>query len=58
MDDNAFSEERVANNILWGEDKRKTLPVTWNNYYSSENETEVDKYYLKKDLMLCMILIL
>ena len=48
VDDNAFSEERVANNILWGEDKRKTLPVTWNNYYSSKNETEVDKYYLKK----------
>ena len=48
VDDNAFSEERVANNILWGEDKRKTLPVTWNNYYSSDKETEVDKYYLKK----------
>ena len=47
-DDNAFSEERVANNILWEEDKQKDLPITWNNYYSSKDETIVNPYFLKK----------
>jgi autotransporter strand-loop-strand O-heptosyltransferase len=49
VDDNAFSEERVANNILWGSGKNyNTLPVTWNNYYSSENEIKVNSYFLKQ----------
>ena len=48
VDDNAFSEERVANNILWEENKILDLPITWNNYYSSENETLVNPYFLKK----------
>tara|TARA_R110000737_G_scaffold148181_1_gene177799 strand:+ start:3157 stop:4599 length:1443 start_codon:yes stop_codon:yes gene_type:complete len=47
-DGNAFSEERVANNILWEEDKQKDLPITWNNYYSSKDETIVNPYFLKK----------
>jgi len=48
IDDNAFSEERVANNILWEEDKKENLPITWNNYYSSKEETIVNPYYLKQ----------
>ena len=47
-DDNAFSEERVANNVLWEEDKKENLPITWNNYYSSKEETIVNPYYLKQ----------
>ena len=47
-DDNAFSEERVANNILWEENKILDLPITWNNYYSSKDETLVSPYFLKK----------
>jgi len=48
VDDNAFSEERVANNILWEENKTLDLPITWNNYYSSKDETLVDSYFLKQ----------
>ena len=48
IDDNAFSEERVANNILWEENKTLDLPITWNNYYSSKDETLVNPYFLKK----------
>ena len=48
VDNNAFSEERVANNILWKENKTLDLPITWNNYYSSKNETLVNPYFLKK----------
>jgi len=48
VDDNAFSEERVANCILWEENKQQHLPITWNNYYSSKEETIVNPYYLKK----------
>jgi len=47
-DDNAFSEERVANNILWEENKKENLPVTWNNYYTPEEDTVVNSYFLKK----------
>lgn len=47
-DDNAFSEERVANNILWDENKKLDLPITWNNYYSSKDETLVNSYFLKQ----------
>ena len=47
-DDNAFSEERVANCILWKENKVLDLPITWNNYYSSKDETLVNSYFLKK----------
>ena len=47
-DDNAFSEERVANNILWEENKKLDLPITWNNYYSSEKETKVNPYFTKQ----------
>ena len=47
-DDNAFSEERVANNVLWEENKKEDLPITWNNYYSSKDETLVSPYFLKK----------
>ena len=47
-DDNAFSEERVANNILWEEGKKLDLPITWNNYYSSKDETKVNPYFLKQ----------
>ena len=47
-DDNAFSEERVANNVLWEENKTLDLPITWNNYYSSKDETLVSSYFLKK----------
>ena len=47
-DDNAFSEERVANNILWEENKTLDLPITWNNFYSSKDETLVSPYFLKK----------
>ena len=46
IDLNAFSEERVANCILWEEDKRLSLPITWNNYYSKDKEKEVNSYYL------------
>tara|TARA_B100000780_G_C21088833_1_gene438762 strand:+ start:103 stop:1545 length:1443 start_codon:yes stop_codon:yes gene_type:complete len=48
VDDNAFSEERVANCILWEEGKVEYLPITWNNYYSSNDEIVVNSYYLKK----------
>jgi len=48
VDNNAFSEERVANNILWEENKTLDLPITWNNYYSSEDETLVNPHFLKK----------
>ena len=48
VDDNAFSEERVANCILWEEGKIDYLPITWNNYYSSDDEIEVNTYYLEK----------
>tara|TARA_Y100001972_G_scaffold24648_1_gene29807 strand:- start:6592 stop:8037 length:1446 start_codon:yes stop_codon:yes gene_type:complete len=48
VDDNAFSEERVANCVLWEENKQQNLPITWNNYYSRENEIDVNPYYLKK----------
>jgi|VirMetMinimDraft_7_1064189.scaffolds.fasta_scaffold06899_2 hypothetical protein len=47
-DDNAFSEERVANNVLWEENKILDLPITWNNYYSSKEETLVNPYFLKQ----------
>ena len=47
-DDNAFSEERVANNILWEENKTLDLPITWNNYYSSQDEILVNPYFLKQ----------
>jgi len=47
-DDNAFSEERVANCILWEENKALDLPITWNNYYSSKDETLVNPYFLKQ----------
>ena len=46
VDDNAFSEERVANNLLWGSNQREVMPVTWNNYYSSKDERMVNSYYL------------
>lgn len=48
VDNNAFSEERVANCILWQENLTKYLPITWNNYYSSPEETKVKSIYLKK----------
>lgn len=48
VDDNAFSEERVANNIMWSEDKNAYLPVTWNNYYSNKEELRVSDYFLKQ----------
>ena len=48
VDDNAFSEERVANCILWEENKTLDLPITWNNYYSSKDETLVNSYFLKQ----------
>jgi len=47
-DDNAFSEERVANNILWEENKNENLPITWNNYYTPEKDIIVNSYFLKK----------
>ena len=46
VDNNAFSEERVANNILWEENKTLDLPITWNNYYSSNEERNVSDYFL------------
>lgn len=48
VDTNAFSEERTANCILWEENLNQYLPVTWNNYYSSNEETMVNSYFLKK----------
>ena len=48
VDDNAFSEERVANCILWEGGKDKYLPITWNNYYSNSEEMIVNSYYPKK----------
>ena len=48
VDNNAFSEERVANCVLWEEDKTLDLPITWNNYYSSKDETLVNSYFLKQ----------
>ena len=48
VDDNAFSEERVANNILWEENKQNYLPVTWNNYYSNTKERKVSNYFLNQ----------
>jgi len=47
VDNNAFSEERVANCVLWNLGLDDYLNITWNNYYSSDNETVVNKYYLK-----------
>ena len=47
-DDNAFSEERVANNVLWEENKQNYLPVTWNNYYSSIEERKTSNYFLNQ----------
>lgn len=49
VDDNAFSEERVANCILWEEGKDKYLPITWNNFYSPNEDLKVkNRYYLEK----------
>jgi len=48
VDDNAFSEERVANSILWSESKSAYLPVTWNNYYSSQEERKVSDEFLNQ----------
>jgi len=48
VDTNAFSEERTANCILWQHNQNQYLPVTWNNYYSSPEETKVNNYFLKK----------
>lgn len=48
VDDNAFSEERVANCILWEEGKKQFLPVTWNNFYSPDEQFKVNPYYCKK----------
>lgn len=48
VDDNAFSEERVANCVLWEENKTLDLPITWNTYYSSKDETLVNSYFLKQ----------
>ena len=48
VDDNSFSEERVANNLMWGSNQKEVMPVTWNNYYSSKEERMVDDYYLNQ----------
>ena len=48
VDDNAFSEERVANNLLWLENKNSYLPVTWNNFYTKKEEIRVPNYFLKQ----------
>jgi hypothetical protein len=49
VDNNAFSEERVANCVLWEEGKDKYLPVTWNNFYSPNEDLKVkNRYYLEK----------
>ncbi len=47
-DDNAFSEERVTNALLWKENKTNHLPITWNNYYSSKEKVVVDQSILDK----------
>lgn len=48
VDTNAFSEERVANCLLWKNNYTQYLPITWNNYHSSIEETKVNNYFLKK----------
>jgi autotransporter strand-loop-strand O-heptosyltransferase len=48
VDDNAFSEERVANAILWTENKNIYLPVTWNNFYSKKEERKVAEYFINQ----------
>jgi len=47
-DDNAFSEERVTNALLWKENKTLHLPITWNNYYSPKEKIVTDKNILSK----------
>ena len=47
-DDNAFSEERVTNALLWKENKTNYLPITWNNYYSPKEKVVVDQNILDK----------
>ena len=47
-DDNAFSEERITNALLWKEDKKDHLPITWNNYYSSDKDIVTDSSILNK----------
>jgi autotransporter strand-loop-strand O-heptosyltransferase len=48
VDSNAFSEERVANNILWNTNKNLYLPVTWNNYHSKKEELKVPSFFTEK----------
>ena len=48
VDNNAFSEERVANALLWRDNKTKSLPITWNNFYSSGKDIKTDKSILKQ----------
>ena len=48
VDDNAWSEERVANYIMWRDNNNAYLPVTWNNYYSSEKEIKVPNQLTKE----------
>lgn len=46
VDNNAFSEERVANNIFWEDKINVNLPITWNNYYSPEEDIKLDNKYI------------
>ena len=48
VDDNAISEERIANYIMWRDNNNSYLPVTWDNYYSSEEEIKVPNKFTKE----------
>lgn len=58
-DDNAFSEERVANCIMWEKGKKNCCNITWCNHNNSREEIAVNPYFIenfineKWDVMFC-----
>ncbi len=39
VDDNAYSEERLANVYTWKNNTQGFLPITWLNYWNNQKET-------------------
>ena len=58
-DDNAFSEERVANCVMWEEDKENCCNITWCNHNNPKEEIAISSYFIenfineKWDVMFC-----
>tara|TARA_R110000744_G_C19315226_1_gene557108 strand:+ start:30 stop:1493 length:1464 start_codon:yes stop_codon:yes gene_type:complete len=53
VDDNAYSEERLANVLTWKNNTSGFLPITWLNYWNNQKETYFKSKkitsYLKKE---------